>query len=171
MINLNRILLITGAVLVLYSWLCRMAGLYFFWESSTVGWLMLEIGALLYLVARSKRKKRERKGRAFEIIGMIILPLVLLVQTILLIVVPRTDAYSAATGYVMHNDSLRREVGGIRGFGMNMGGSISVSSSNGAETGNAEIHLIVKGDKKFKDMKIGLEKASEASGWQIFAIE
>ena len=50
-----RTILIVGALVLFYSFIVRLAGIYFFWESSFLGWSILFIGLLFWLLKRSYR--------------------------------------------------------------------------------------------------------------------
>jgi hypothetical protein len=147
-----------GGVVILYSFIVRIAGIYFFWESSFLGWTVLFIGLLLWLFRSMKIKKAAGKKRIGEKLGIAFLILALIVQLVVIIVFPRTDAYAAAVAYVKSNDSLKKDLGAIKGFGFTESGSIAVSSTDTSEAGNAELHLIVKGEKKYKDLTIDMVK-------------
>ena len=153
-----RTILAAGALVILYSFIVRLAGIYFFWESSFLGWSILFIGLLLWLFRAVKTKKAAGKKRLWEILGIALLLLILVVQLVVTIVFPRTDAYAAAVAYIRKNDSLKKELGTIKGFGFTESGSMAVSSTDTSEAGNAEFHLIVKGEKKYKDIIIYLDK-------------
>ncbi|HEX3935193.1 MAG TPA: hypothetical protein VHW43_10980 [Puia sp.] len=153
-----RTIVVVGGVVILYSFIVRIAGIYFFWESSFLGWTVLFIGLLLWLFRSMKIKKAAGKKRIGEKLGIAFLILALIVQLVVIIVFPRTDAYAAAVAYVKSNDSLKKDLGAIKGFGFTESGSIAVSSTDTSEAGNAELHLIVKGEKKYKDLTIDMVK-------------
>jgi hypothetical protein len=165
-----RTILIVGALVLFYSFIVRLAGIYFFWESSFLGWSILFIGLLFWLFRSIKAKKTAGKKTLWQKLGIAFLLLFLIIQVVVVIVFPRTDAYAAAVIYIKSNNSLRKELGAIKGFGFTESGSMEVSSTDTSEAGNAEFHLIVKGEKKYKDITIDLVKDWNTP-WQVEVLQ
>jgi hypothetical protein len=165
-----RAVLIAAGIVLLYGYMVRFAGIYFFWESSFIGWSILFIGLLMWLFWSIKVKKAAGKKRLWEKIGIIVLFFVLILQLAVVLVFPRTDAYAAAITYIEHNDSLKRDLGAIKGFGFTGTGGMAVSSTDTGEVGNAELHLIVKGEKKYKDLNIYMVKDWKTP-WEVQDIQ
>jgi hypothetical protein len=163
--------LITGLIFILYGYLCRLIGLYFFWESKSVGWTLLFIGVIGFLSNRIKIKTTEKKKTLLEKIGIGIITFILLVQTILITVIPFTDAYSVAKTYLINDTSLKTEIGNITGFGLIPTGGIQKTTNSSGDYGNATINLTVKGDKKFKDITIYVVKNVDSPEWKVEGIE
>ena len=62
-------------------------------------------------------------------------------------------------------------LGDIRGFGFTYTGSIEVASSEErGETGEADLNMIVKGSKKFKEFEVSLVK-EKGSDWKVESIQ
>jgi hypothetical protein len=66
----------------------------------------------------------------------------------------------------MNNDSPKREIGDIRGFGFTYSGSIEVSSSASGDEGVADVSMIVKGSKKFVELEVDLRK-EKPGNWRV----
>lgn len=166
-----KVILGIGIVVILYAFAARAAGIYFFWESSFLGWTVLAIGGLVWLFRAIKVKKVAGKKKLWEKLGVAFLLFLLTIQLIVVIVIPRTGAYAAATSYIVKNDSLKRELGDIEGFGFTESGSIAESSKEtGEAAGNAELNLIVKGKKKYKDITVDMLKDWNTP-WAVQAIQ
>jgi hypothetical protein len=159
-----RILLIAGIVFLVYGYLSRL-GIYFFWESVSIGWDLLLVALLIFFLNRIRVKKRSGRKYAGEGIGLGITIFALLIRSVFYIVLPNSDAYHAATEFVKNNDSLRLETGMVRGIGLVPAGEITVQG----ESGEATIGLIVKGERKYEDLYLFLEK-QPGSGWRVVAI-
>ena len=171
--NINKptkIIFGVGLLLILYGYFCRSAGVFFFWESLTIGWELFFISLFLLFVSRVRNKKRENKKYVWDGIAVGVLILLLVVQSILYFVVSNTDAYVAAKQYVLSSDRIRNEIGNVRGFGLIPSGSISVSSNSQGETGEAVINLLVKGDKRFKELILYLNKQADTN-WEVKYIQ
>ena len=172
--NLNKFtktLLITGIVLILYGNISRIIDIYFFWESKSIGWNILFIGIIGLLLSLIKQKKIEKKKRIFENIGVGIIVFGFITQTILMIVIPFTDAYSKAKYFIKTDSTIKKTVGKINGFGLMPTGGIQMVSDSSGEYGNATINLTIKADKKFKDITIYLEKYIDNPNWEVVGLE
>lgn len=168
----TKTLLIAALSILLYGYLCRLTGIYFFWESKTVGWTLLFIGIGGFLFNRIKIKKAENEKAIGEKIALGLIAFGLLIQAIFIVVIPITDAYSAAITHLTYNKNLKAEVGNIQGFGLiPIGGTENSEDTSGRVEGYAEINLIVKGDKKFKDVTIYLIKQSDSPEWEVVGVE
>jgi hypothetical protein len=158
--------LIIGIIFLIYGYLCRSIGIYFFWESKSFGWFITFIGLIGFLFARIKIRKKEAKKSIFEKIVMGILIFILAIQIILVVVLPNTAAYQYAKQFLLDSQNIRAEIGNIKGFSIIPLGVVSVSSGEWGETGNAEINLTVKGEKKFLDVTIYLTKEVDST-WKV----
>ncbi|NUQ26169.1 MAG: hypothetical protein HUU34_19640 [Saprospiraceae bacterium] len=167
----TKTILIAGLTFILYGYLCRLIGLYFFWESKSIGWALLFIGVIGFLFHRINIKKREKKKTLFEKIGIGIIIFILLVQTIFIAVIPLTDAYSVAKAYLINDANLKTKIGNITGFGLIPSGSIQKTTDSSGEYGSAIINLTVKGDKKFKDITIYVAKNADSPDWKVEGIK
>lgn len=167
----TKTVLIAGLTFILFGYLCRIIGLYFFWESKTIGWTLLLIGIIGFLSNRIKIKTTNKKKTLLEKIGIGIIIFILLVQTILIAIIPFTDAYSVAKEYIYNNTDLKNEIGNITGFGLIPIGSIQKTSDASGEYGSAVIHLTVKGEKAFKDITIYVVKNADSPDWKVVEME
>jgi hypothetical protein len=169
--NFTRKVLLAGLILILYGYLCRQIGLNFFWESKSIGWTLLYIGAIGFLVRRIKIKKTEKKRTLLEKIGIGILIFILLIQAGLIAMLPFTDAYPIAKAYLVNDAKLKNEIGNITGFGLTPSGGIQEKKDASGEYGSVTINFIVKGDKKFKDVTIYVVKNPDSPEWKVLGIE
>lgn len=167
----TKTVLIAGLTLILYGYLCRIIGLYFFWESKSIGWAILFFGVIGFLSNRVKIKTTEKKKTLLEKIGIGLIIFILLIQTILIAVIPFTDAYSVAKNYLINDATLKNEIGNINGFGLIPTGGIQKTTDSSGEYGGATINLTVKGDKKFKDITIYVVKYADGPEWKVEGIE
>ena len=163
------ILLAASLALLVYSYLCRVLSLYFFWESKYIGWFLLFITLLIFLSWRIKIRRRLKKKTILETIAICLISFVLVVQIIFFIVLANSDAYQAAKKYIASNEETKKQIGDIEGFSLIPAGTMSVSSSEAGERGKAEIDLIVKGRQKFAELTVDLRKEL-STAWQVVAI-
>jgi hypothetical protein len=170
MSKFTKSILTAGIMLMLYGYICRIVHLYFFWESKYAGWALIFIGAVGFLVYRVHAKKIQGRKTIVEKIGIGIISFILLIQLILLIVIPRTGAYKTSLVFLLNNTGLKNEVGNIKSFSLIPLGSVEKKTVNHIETGNATIFLTVKGDKRFKDVTVYLEKGP-GMDWAVIAVQ
>jgi hypothetical protein len=166
-----KAILIAALLLLIYGNVCRWAGFYFFWESKSVGWVLLFIALIGLLMKRIKMKKMIQKKSVFEkiVIGFIIF--LLFVKILLVVITPFTDAYAVATTHLLNDSNLQTEIGAIQGFSIIPQGGLNKSTENGKDRGAATITLIVKGEKKFKEVTVFVVKYEDQQEWGVEGIE
>lgn len=166
MTRLTKTILITGIILLAYGYLCRMLKINFFWDSKTIGWIVLVIALLSYWIDLRKTRKRQSKKIVWVTIGICILIFGLIILPVVVFMLKTSDAYEAATEYLKSDPKTKNEIGDVRGFGLIPTGSVQTTTFNGVESGRATFELIVRGDKKYIDVTIDLEKAPN-SFWAV----
>jgi hypothetical protein len=167
----TKTVLIAGLTFILYGYLCRIIGFHLFWESKSIGWALLLIGLVGFLSNRININTTEKKKTLLEKIGIGIIIFILLVQTILIAVIPFTDAYSVAKTYLINDANVKTEIGNITGFGLIPTGGIQKTTDSSGEYGSATINLTVKGDRAFKDITIYVVKNADSPDWKVEGIE
>lgn len=167
----TKLVSITGLTFVIYGYLSRLVGLYFFWESISIGWVIVFIGLISFLSSRIKTNREIGKETIPEKIGIGVIVFALLIQTILFSIVPFTDAYSEIKNHIKNNQELTRELGSIQGFGLLPTGSIQMTTNSDGSYGDATINLTIKGQKKFKDITVYATKHIEETEWIVEIIE
>lgn len=166
----TRQVLAVALLLILYGYLCRAVHLYFFWESLTVGWELLLVGLIILLFGLIKQKKRAGRKYIWEGIGAGLLIFYIIVQVILYIALMNSDAYQAARTWLSHNDAIRAETGNIDRMVLIPAGQFSGSSNARGTAGSATIEILIKGDKKFKDLTLYLDKQVDTD-WKVEYIQ
>jgi asparagine N-glycosylation enzyme membrane subunit Stt3 len=169
--SLTKAVLAAAMALIIYGYLCRIIGFYFFWESKLVGWFVFLIGIILFLLETIKIKKADNKETIPYKIGIGIIAFVLIFESAFMIILPRSDAYSAATKYVLGNPEIKAEVGEIKTFTLIPIGSIEMGTNAEGSYGNAVINVLIKGDKAFKDLSIYVVKDIDKAEWVVEKVE
>jgi hypothetical protein len=167
----TRLALVVSLILLVYGYLCRFIGIYFFWESKSLGWAILLIGIIGLLSDRIKSKDDQNKKSIGEKIGIGLLVFILFLQCILVAVTPFTDAYESTKDYIKNNDTLRRELGEIRGFVLMPSGRFQKTTDSNGVYGNAEINLTIKGEKKYRDIVVYVAKSTDSPDWKVESLE
>jgi hypothetical protein len=165
-----RITTIIGAILVIYGYVCRMVGIYFFWDSGTIGFFFLLLALIAFLFTVYQRRKLQKKGTIWAKLGIGFFSFLLFGLIILLSVFRTTGAFHAATDFLSQDEGIRNEVGEVTGFGMITQGEISTQKRNGVEYGTASFNFTVRGTKKYKDINIKLTK-NPNSAWKVYSVE
>mgnify|MGYP000294038924 CR=1 FL=1 len=167
----TKTFLAVGLIFVIYGYLSRLVGLYFFWESKSIGWAIIFIGLIGLLLDRIKIKKEKEKKSILEKIGIGVIAFILLIQTILIAVIPFTDAYSVAKEYIKNNEQLTDEIGTVNGFGLIPTGGIQKTTDSQGTYGSATINLTIKGKKKYKDVTVYVVKYADQPEWTVEQID
>ena len=167
----SKLILASGLILIIYGYLCRLINLYFFWESKSLGWSIVLIGIITLLINRIKLKKIKKENAILEKIGIGVTTFILLVQSIFMFIIPKTDACKFAESYLKNDLKLKKEIGNVIGYSYLQTGNIQVSSGADGDSGSAQFNFTVKGDKKFKDITIYLVKYIDNPQWQIEGVE
>ncbi len=164
--KLNKALVRLTIAFLIYGYLCRIIGLYFFWEAKTIGWTFLLITTISILIQRIKTKTIANKKSLSEKIIIGIIVFILLIQSIIFIVIPQTDAYKSAKLFLMTDKTISNEVGEVTDIFLVPIGGMSITSSSAGQTGQADLTLIIKGKSKFKDINLQLAKELDTD-WAI----
>ncbi len=166
----TKISLICALILLIYGYYARSASINFFWESKSFGYALLLIGVISLLVDGIRIRKSKNKKAIWNKIGIGFIVFILVVQVILIIVIPNTIAFRVAKDYIKHNYELINELGEIKGFGLIPTGGIQINKNSNGEQGSASINLIIKGQKKYKEVTVFVNKNVD-SGWKVEEIE
>ena len=166
----TKILIVASLTLLLNGYLCRIAGIYFFWESKTLGWMLVFITALSILIERIRDKKLQGKKVLSEKIFICLILFVLAIESLLLFALPRTDAYAAAKHFLLTDGKIKNQVGEVEGFFLIPLGGIAMYSDSQGESGNADLNVTVKGGKNYFDVHLIVTK-SPNTDWVSKVIE
>jgi len=156
--RLSKTILVIGAILLVYGYLCRILKINFFWDSKAIGWIVLLIALLSYLIDLRRTRGQRGKKVIWVTIGICILILGLVILPVAVFMLKTSDAYDAAIEYLRSDPKIKDEIGNVKGFGLIPTGSVQTTTINGIESGNATFEIIVRGDKKYIDITVDLEK-------------
>jgi len=164
--SLTKVVMVAVAAFLVYGYLCRLLGIYFFWESKTLGWTLLWVAVILVLRDRVRRKKLENKNSALEKIGIGLTIFLLLIMGILFFAIPQTALYAVAVNYVKKDKAVRDEIGDIKEVFFVPFGGASMSSGPEGSQGEGDLNFVVKGSKKYIDLNLVMSKELGAD-WKI----
>jgi hypothetical protein len=159
--RITRIIFAAGVILVAYGFLCRELSLFFFWDSKQIGWIILVISLLFYLINLNRIRTRQGKKTFWVKMGIMTVFFGLLLGGYLIYDFNNSEPYRIAKEYLKANSEVRDEVGNIRGFGLMPTGTIETeetTSTDDFESGHASLTVTVFGDKKYKDVDVNLKE-------------
>jgi hypothetical protein len=160
----TKSILLLGGVLLAYGYLCRWCDFYFLWDNKSFGWAILLIGAIMYLIDNIHTRESQNRKTIWNRIGIGFLSFILIVGAIFSISIRLfSDAYDAATTYIVNDTTIKEQLGTVSGFSIVTSGSIQTETNSDGEFGLAVLELTAKGDKKFKDLTISIDKRSRKS--------
>jgi len=159
-----------GLLLLVYGILSRLIPINFFWESQSIGWFLILLGLIGVLLRGIQKRKAKYQKTVWNKIGVGIISFILLIQAILVVLIPNSDAYQTSKEFILKNKELKALVGDIQGFGLIPLGGISIKSDSNGNSGNATINLIIKGSKAYKSVTVYVFKEYNKD-WEVYGIE
>lgn len=161
-------LLIAGAILLVYGFLCQVIPVYFFWESKSAGYGLLLLG--LGVMARQKRQTIKSGSKRIAYLVVLVLSIFMFVGQVGFHIAVRTsDAFEATQAYFLTSgDSLKKELGNIEGFSFSSSGSVQATSTHKGQVSTAHLNIIVKGTKAYKVYTVDLINDGATGKWEVF---
>ncbi|GAB3589214.1 hypothetical protein [Hymenobacter daeguensis] len=163
----TRLLLVAGGILVAYDYICRAANIYFFWESGVVGWFLLLLGAISFLLNRIDAKSSQKTGAVIEKGIVFVLVFLLIIRLIVFGAFVFSDAFEAASTYLKTNEQVRSEVGPVSGVVLFSEGEVNTTINSEGEQGEGVLNLVAKGQNKYRQFELHLSKTPKANTWQV----
>ncbi|NCX94892.1 MAG: hypothetical protein EBX41_00535 [Chitinophagia bacterium] len=158
-------------LLIVYGYISRMADIFFFWDSRTIGWTFFIFAFISFLFDTVTIKKYIRKPIWGEIIGIVLLSLLLIGKLSLVYMVRTSDAYKAARIYLAHDKKTIEEIGNYSGFTRFPMGYVQRSISKDGVIGTANIMMTIKGEKRYKDVIIILNLYNDSPDWIVREVD
>ena len=160
----TRMFVIGTLIFLCYGYLCRLLGIYFFWESKTIGWTLFWIAIVFIL--RDKIKQNQGGKAVPGKIGIGLSIFVIIVKCILFFVTQQTSAFENAVSFIKSNSEIQEKVGTVNSVFLVPIGGMSMTTGKQGTAGNADLHFTVKGSKKFLDLNLLMSKDFETD-WEI----
>jgi len=156
--------------LIIFGYLVRMADLFFFWESKPLGFSLLLVSLAIILRKDITTRKNKKLKNIWSHIGFWLISFIVFVKVLMLVIIPNTDAYEAANLYLKNNSDLKTEIGEVTGHTILPSGSIQTTTDSNGTYGSAAISLIIKGENKFIERTIYVNKSPDED-WAVVAVE
>lgn len=164
--GITKKLIIITAAFLFYGYLCRVAGINFFWESKTIGWVLFWFAIIFIVRDRIKYQKLQNKKTLFEKIIIGVSVFIIVIKSILFFAIPQTSAFDSAVHYIKTSPEIQRKTGTVNSVFLVPLGGFSVSTGSQGTAGQADLHFIVKGSAKYIDLNLLLNK-DFSTDWQI----
>lgn len=156
--------------LIAFGYLVRMVDLYFFWESKSLGFTLLQVSLAIILRKDITTRKNKKLKNIWSHIGFWLISFIVFVKVLMFVIIPNTDAYEATKLYLKNNSDLKTEIGEVKGHTILPNGSIQSTTDSNGTYGSAAISLIIKGENKFIERTIYVIK-SPGKDWEVVAID
>jgi hypothetical protein len=162
----SRKLILVTAAFLLYGYLCRLLGIYFFWESKTIGWVLFCASVIFILRDRIKQKKQLQKKTLPEKIGIGLFVFIIIMKGVLFFATPKTSAYAAAINFIKTDPRIQNSTGRVESVFLVPMGGISMTTNAQGTAGSADLNFIVKGSEKYMDLNLLVNKDFDTD-WQV----
>ncbi|RTQ50694.1 hypothetical protein EJV47_08660 [Hymenobacter gummosus] len=167
---ITKAVLLTAGGLLLYSLLCRWWNIYFFWESRAVGWTLLQLGAILYVLNSIDARSARRKNGLPEKIIVGVLCFGLLLRLLVWTLFAQSDAYAAARRALLTSPTLHQQIGPVRDVSIRPLGHVNRHESDRGTQGDAQLHVTAKGQRGYQDLRVALHKDVTDSTWVLRSV-
>ena len=164
--NFTKKLTIATIAFLIYGYLCRLVGLYFFWESKTIGWILFWLSIIFILREIIKGKKLQKKNTVLEKIGIGLSIFVIVIKGVIFFAVQQTTAFDSSVKFIKTSQAIQTKVGTVNSVFLVPFGGMGMSTSSQGSSGQADLHFVVKGSKKYVDLHLLMNKDFETD-WQI----
>lgn len=167
------LLLMIALVSIGWGLISRWLSIYFLWEALPFGWALLWLGLFFKIVLLVTARVWPDQKRIHKIVPRVVIPIVASGCALLGIA-----AYWANSSQVAKemNKALAKDsavvmaVGNIVRWCPVTSMSVSTSSAeDGESSGNAEVNIILKGEKRYKDAKVRLALAD--GSWRLQQVD
>jgi hypothetical protein len=167
---ITKLTFIIAITLFVYGIICRIIPIYFFWESLYFSGIIFLIGLILFLNSEIKKKKSDIKSSDFLKFGKVLIYLFIILIAIITTFFNSSDPIKIAKDYIKNNSKLNNEIGKIESVFALPIGTLNTKTNKNGKSGNATLILLVKGKKKFKEMKVSIQKDID-SDWRIIGMK
>jgi hypothetical protein len=163
----TKILLAVGLVLMVWGYVCRLVPVYWFWEARWLGWELVIFGVIGMLSTLIRQKRVSQVIHVGEVVGRVLLVLFIVVQIVVGVSIPRSDAYVVARDKVMSDTGLTRQIGSVQYCLFVPQGSVNLTTEHGGSFGGATFVFLVKGSKQYADIDVAMVKRPGSKEWTI----
>lgn len=114
---------------------------------------------------RQREQQKKKNRRKVVIILICVVVFFAGIGALVFTMMKNSDAYAAAEYYIMHDQQIKNETGGVKELGGFPSGNISVTNGHG----EALLSIDVKGNKKDLDLAVHLEKHPDTE-WKVIEV-
>lgn len=132
-----------AAILILYGYVCRWFNIYFFWESSTVGWTLFLLFLIGIMWNSMQIKKAEDRKTIGNKIGIGIIVFIFIIAPIVMASIYCMGIYADAKTFIVESKRVEHELGRVQSVILKPKGSVETSESKKGRTGRARLFVII----------------------------
>ena len=169
MSNATKVVFIVGILLLIYGYLCRLLSIYFFWDSKYFGWLGVLSAILLVLIDIRMIRVRQKRSIFFIRLFVAVIVMTLAIEGGAIVLIESSDAYGELKELIRKEESLKNEIGEIRGFGLVPGMNV-IDIIHSLSSGSLTFNLTVRGQMAYIDLEINMENTF-GMGWRVTSMQ
>jgi len=165
-----KILFLLSLSLILYGYVAREFNIYYFWESKTIGFGLLLIAIAKFIMddISARRENKMHKISFYLILG--ILCLSIFIKVLFAFIIPNSEAFDSATKLLKTDLNLISQIGEINSISYFATGNLETRTDEYGKTGRADLTLIIKGEKKYVEKNVVMNKTPEEN-WKIIEMK
>jgi hypothetical protein len=165
-----KFLFLLSLSLILYGYVAREFNIYYFWESKEIGFGLLLIAIAKFIIddISARRENKMHKISFYLILG--ILCLSIFTKVLFAFIIPNSEAYDSATKLLKTDLNLISQIGEINSISYFATGNLETRTNEFGTTGQADLTLLIKGEKKYVEKKIVMSKTPEKK-WEIIEVK
>lgn len=163
MVKINYFIIVIGLFYVLYFIICQFTSIYFYWESITIGIILVAFGALLHLLFNWKASSNLAKFSTAFFVYIISIKLIIFNAMI------NSRSYEIVKKTLIEDANIQSAVGTIVKVYAIPFGSMSSKDEYNNYHESSKFHFIIQGDKSYKYTVVNLIKEKNKN-WEIVEV-
>jgi hypothetical protein len=161
----TMIVFIIGILLLIYGYLCRLLSIYFFWDSKYFGWLGIVSGVLLFLIDIRIARVRQKQNIFFVRAMVAAIVIFLALEGSAIVWLKTSAAYNDLKTSINTDQSLKAEIGSIRGYGLIPGIDI-IDLIKAPSSESLPFRITVRGQNAYKEFDFTIERTLPMN-WRV----
>ncbi|EDP97061.1 hypothetical protein U8527_01925 [Kordia algicida OT-1] len=161
-----KVFFLLSVLLIGFGYFARLFHIYFFWESTSVGFVLLLIALVKFFSEDISLRIENQLNKIFCYAVIVVLCGTIFFKILITTIIFNSNAFIAAKNYLKKDSELISEIGEIESFSFLPKGSMSIHKDQYGTVGNADMTIIIKGKKKYVEKNILLIKKLEED-WTV----
>ena len=165
----TRVAFITGILLLIYGYLCRLFSIYFFWDSKYFGWIGIISGLLLLLIDIRIARERQKQNIFFVRVFVAVIVIFLAVEASAVVWLKTSTAYDNLTESINTDEAMKAEIGDIRGYSLIRGINI-LDIITALQSESLTFRITVRGQRAYRELEVTIERITPVE-WRVSSIK